>query len=102
MTMLPNGRSKGLHPSDFNQTQLRAGTRVELEHTTDRTLAQRIAMDHLAEDPAYYQKLRRVHLDGIAPERMWLWLIPLALASAAGYLWWRQRRQVAQTNEVWN
>lgn len=61
---IPNGRSKGLRPSDFDPTQLRIGTKVEMEHTTDRRIAQRIAMDHLTEDRDYYKKLATIHLDG--------------------------------------
>lgn len=37
---------------------------MELEHTTNRDLAEQIAKDHLQEDPQYYQKLKRFHLDG--------------------------------------
>jgi hypothetical protein len=48
-------------PSQFDQHALRAGTRVEMEHTTDPKVAQQIAMDHLAEDPAYYTKLATIH-----------------------------------------
>jgi hypothetical protein len=60
---LPDGRAKGHHPGEFDPVQLRRGTEVELEHTTDPRLAQRIAMDHLVEDPLYYVKLARMHID---------------------------------------
>ena len=60
---IPNGRSKGRRPSEFDPVQLRRGTKVEMEHTTNRQLAQRIAMDHLTEDPRYYVKLARIHAD---------------------------------------
>ena len=60
---IPNGRSKGRRPSEFDPVQLRRGTKVEMEHSTDRRLAQRIAMDHLTEDPRYYVKLARIHTD---------------------------------------
>lgn len=63
---LPNGRSKGHHRAEFNPAQLRRGTHVEMEHTTNPRVAQRIAMDHLVEDPNYYKKLAKVHLDGVA------------------------------------
>jgi hypothetical protein len=61
---IPNGRSKGRRPSDFDPIQLAVGTKVEMEHTTDRRVAQRIAMDHLTEDRNYYKKLAKIHLDG--------------------------------------
>lgn len=44
-------------------TQLDKGIKVELEHTRDRTVAREIALDHLAEDPKYYDKLASVELE---------------------------------------
>lgn len=63
MKRIPNGRSKGHRASEFDPKQLRRGMHVEMEHTTDPKIAQRIAMDHLVEDPKYYVKLATVHLD---------------------------------------
>lgn len=40
--------------------QLIKGLKVEMEHTDDIDKAKEIAMDHLAEDPNYYTKLRRI------------------------------------------
>lgn len=57
--LLPGGRADEYRPRDFNRQQLHSGSRVEREHTRDRTLAQEIAMDHLAEDPAYYHRLAK-------------------------------------------
>ena len=37
--------------------QLVKGIRVEMEHTTDRSIASEIALDHIKEDPKYYDKL---------------------------------------------
>lgn len=39
---------------------LRKGVRVEHEHTTKIDVARRIALAHLAEDPKYYDKLRKM------------------------------------------
>jgi len=64
MPYIPNGKSKGRRPSDFDPSQLTVGTEVEMEHTTNRRVAQRIAMDHLTEDRSYYKKLAKIHLDG--------------------------------------
>lgn len=36
------------------------GIEAELEHTSDRSIATEIAMDHLTEDPEYYQKLKTI------------------------------------------
>lgn len=55
-----NGLSKGKKPSDFNQKSLNKGTKVEMEHTSSKAVAQRIAMDHLTEDPKYYDKLAKM------------------------------------------
>jgi hypothetical protein len=40
--------------------QLIKGLKVEMEHSDDITVAKEIAMDHLAEDPNYYTKLKRI------------------------------------------
>jgi hypothetical protein len=42
------------------QTQLKAGVKIELEHTTDKAVAREIALDHLGEDLDYYEKLKEV------------------------------------------
>ena len=43
--------------------QLDKGIKVELEHTKDKSVAREIALDHLAEDPKYYDKLAKVDLE---------------------------------------
>lgn len=35
------------------------GTKVEMEHTKDKKVAREIAMDHIAEKPDYYKKLKK-------------------------------------------
>lgn len=57
---IPGGEASGMKPDDFDLEQLAVGTHHELEHTADRSMAMEIAMDHLAEDPAYYQKLKQI------------------------------------------
>ena len=57
---LRGGLADHLQPADFDQAQLTRGTAVELEHTSDWDVAQEIAMDHLHEDPRYYEKLARM------------------------------------------
>lgn len=42
------------------KTQLNMGIKVEMEHTDDKSLAKKIAMDHLYEDPKYYTKLKKI------------------------------------------
>jgi len=54
---LPGGLADKKSPSDFDPEALRKGIEVEFEHTNDREIAKEIAMDHLTEDPEYYDKL---------------------------------------------
>lgn len=53
-------RSAGMTAADFDPEELERGTEHEMEHTDSRDVAERIAMDHLAEDPDYYEKLEAV------------------------------------------
>lgn len=58
---LPGGLADRYRPKDFDQKQLRRGTKVEMkEHTRDRGIAREIAMDHLREDPNYYRELAKM------------------------------------------
>jgi hypothetical protein len=59
---IPSGLSQYKQPKDFDQAQLRAGMKVEMEHTSDSRIAKEIAMDHLTEDKEYYIKLKKVNL----------------------------------------
>lgn len=62
---IPGGLAKGKKPSDFDKEQLEKGIKVELEHSDDdRDLAREIAMDHLVEDPKYYDKLEKIEKHG--------------------------------------
>ena len=54
------GLSRGKPRSAFDARALALGTKVEMEHTDNRAIAERIAMDHLTEDPRYYVKLARM------------------------------------------
>ena len=42
---------------DVDETELSMGISVEMEHTYSRDIAERIALDHLAEIPDYYTRL---------------------------------------------
>jgi len=46
----------------FNKNQLRAGIKVEKEHTNDACIAKQIAKAHLIENPKYYKKLKKAGL----------------------------------------
>ena len=41
----------------FTEADLRAGTKHELEHTKDRKIARKTALDHLRVHPYYYRVL---------------------------------------------
>jgi len=57
---MPGGVGDKKSPSDFDAGQLAKGVKVEMEHTSDREKAQEISMDHLTEDPRYYDKLETI------------------------------------------
>lgn len=57
---IKGGKADKKQVSDFDRDALREGTKHEMEHTDDRSIAQEIAMDHLTEDPQYYKKLKAV------------------------------------------
>jgi len=42
--------------------ELPIGIEVEMEHTSDKEEAKKIALDHLKEDPNYYSKLNKAGL----------------------------------------
>ena len=54
------GLSAGKKPEEFDKEQLAVGVGVEMEHTNNPKTAQKIAMDHLTEDPKYYIKLNKM------------------------------------------
>jgi hypothetical protein len=55
----------GDDPDDkFDADQLKMGIEVETEHTNDKSLAKQIAKAHLAEDPKYYTKLKKMEAGG--------------------------------------
>lgn len=57
------GKSAGIPLSKFDKEQLKKGIKSEMEHTDDPSIAVRICADHLVEDPMYYTKLEKFHLD---------------------------------------
>ena len=57
---IPGGLGDKSKPGDFDKVQVNKGKKVELEHTNDPGIAMDIVMDHLTEDPRYYDKLETV------------------------------------------
>ena len=51
-----------MHKVDIDDlsVELQKGIKVEMEHTSDKNVAERIALDHLYEDPQYYTKLSQI------------------------------------------
>jgi hypothetical protein len=46
----------------IDKRELAMGIKVEGEHTDDMDIARKIALDHLAEHPKYYSKLKKAGL----------------------------------------
>ena len=65
-SFLASGKSKDFK-GKFDPGQVGKGIKVEMEHTTSRDLAERIARDHLAEIPDYYDRLEKMEKG--APKR---------------------------------
>jgi len=58
--VLSGGKSEGKSPEDYPQSALQKGIQVEMEHTDDPEIAERIAMDHLEESIEYYDYLEEM------------------------------------------
>lgn len=54
---LTGGKADDKRPEDFPEDDIEIGSKVEREHTSNPDIATEIAMDHLEEDPEYYDKL---------------------------------------------
>jgi hypothetical protein len=73
MNKLKGGLSDNMKPEDLAKkhqitikdilSQLKKGIKVEKEHTGDESKAKEIAMDHIYEDPKYYDKLSKIEMD---------------------------------------
>ena len=59
--LIPGGLADKSEPGDFDPKQLAMGIASEMEHTSSKSVAREIAMDHLKEDPRYYTKLKKIH-----------------------------------------
>jgi hypothetical protein len=57
---LQGGLADKIPSSSFSKDQLEKGIKVEMEHTNDPAKAKEIAMDHLAENPKYYDHLEKM------------------------------------------
>jgi len=55
-----NPEIRNIYQSEPDPEQLKMGIKVEMEHTDDKEVAEKIARDHLKEVPDYYTKLKEV------------------------------------------
>jgi tRNA nucleotidyltransferase/poly(A) polymerase len=60
---LPQIAKKHKLPIEDLTSQLKLGIKTEMEHTDNKSKAKEIAMDHLAENPKYYTKLKKAKLE---------------------------------------
>ena len=67
--------------ADADPRELAMGIKVELEHTPDRATARRIALDHLAEMPDYYSRLKRMEAGGLKKALAFIRAMDLSKAS---------------------
>ena len=75
---IPGGLADDKKPSDFATDALAQGRKVEREHTSDTSIANEIAMDHLTEDKNYYAKLKKMEKESVAKaaaflKQAWPW-----------------------------
>ena len=54
---LQGGLGDDAQTTDFSDEQVTKGIKVEMEHTDDPGVAREIVLDHLTEDPRYYDHL---------------------------------------------
>lgn len=64
-SILGAGKAKetGFTEEDADSKELAMGIKVEMEHTTNKKISKRIALDHLAEIPDYYTRLKKMESD---------------------------------------
>jgi len=70
-TLIENweGIGKDLTEKDVDPHELEMGIEVEMEHTNNKELAKRIALDHLKEIKDYYTRLKKMEEDAIKEDK---------------------------------
>jgi hypothetical protein len=53
-------KEEDIRKKDVSKKELKDGKKVEMEHVKDEQLAEKIALDHLAEIPDYYNRLKKM------------------------------------------
>ena len=59
------GIGKNLTKDDVDLEQFEMGIKVEMEHTKNKEMAEKITLDHLQEDSKYYSKLQKMEADSL-------------------------------------
>ena len=57
---MSEGRSNEKKDFDYDPLELEKGIKVEYEHCSNYHIARKIALDHLAENPKYYEYLEEM------------------------------------------
>lgn len=68
---IKGGKGDDKNISDFDPLEVEQGKKVEMEHTSDPSVAQEITKDHLTEDRNYYSKLKTSGLADELKKRCW-------------------------------
>ena len=55
-------KGKVTTPKNISKVEMARGIKTELEHTKNKMIAKKIALDHLKEDKKYYIKLKKARL----------------------------------------
>lgn len=63
---IPGGLADKGSPKNVDPKQIEKGIKVEMEHTDSKEIAREISLDHLTEDPKYYDKLEKIEKHGEA------------------------------------
>jgi hypothetical protein len=58
--LLPGGKADNVPDREISPKALAEGQKHEHEHVTNDQIAKEIAKDHLLEDPAYYEKVKKI------------------------------------------
>jgi hypothetical protein len=83
--ILVGGAGDKKKPSDFPKGVLEDAIKHEMEHTSNRGVAEEIAIDHLTEDVDYYKKLKKIEGSKSAAMRKLarLWSMPAKISKLA-------------------
>jgi hypothetical protein len=83
--LLVGGAGDKKKPSDFPKGVLEDAIKHEMEHTSNRGVAEEIAIDHLTEDVDYYKKLKKIEGSKSAAMRKLarLWSLPARISKLA-------------------